>query len=476
MGQEPMPNIPWYFEHALLLSLPVAAVVVLVGRWLIVWWGSRRAREQARDRLRALGGVRVELSPSDEDHVVTLRGTLRVVGAPCTRYEDGKAAAAATLEISDARTWFEAPEIETSSHRRADELHLMVGDRQVVVDGELSVWVGSRELWPGVSIRLSDDALATQVLEDGGFDPRQCDGFPVFRSLADGDEVLAQGTVARNRDDRGHAAGYREQAMRWRLHAGGELGIPVAAVKGPRFAARHNILTAGPALVLAAALIGWVGWSVDVDHDDALTVCKKPCSERGACWPLAQWRGIGVSIDCVEGDAPACERMADCTQRGLCSLVDGRCAAASPEDCAPIEACRLDGKCTPRDGRCQVGSDRDCRESVACGEQGWCTAHLDLRPPTCGFGSDADCEKTNDCHLRGLCSHRAGRCVTAKRADCLQARYCQDDGLCSFDAERGLCHAKSDSDCEGSRACERDGRCFAVDDVCRPRPGQREPF
>jgi hypothetical protein len=266
--------------------------------------------------------------------------------------------------------------------------------------------------------------------------------------------------------------GYRDAAMHWRLHGDSYYGLEIAAAKPPSYRTRNSLLMAGPALTLAATVIAYAAFFIDVDHDAVIASCDKPCFEHGRCTPVVAWRGLRVTTSCDSGGELACKRMRDCQELGKCSAQGGRCVAGSRGDCLPTPACKTKGRCTPRDGACHVGSDADCKQSEVCQQEGWCTPHLDVEPPRCGYGSDADCAHTNGCSLRGLCTHRQGRCVTGGHADCQQARYCKEDGLCSFDPERGVCFAKDDDDCKHARACTQFDKCHAEGDICRVDPSR----
>jgi hypothetical protein len=101
-----------------------------------------------------------------------------------------------------------------------------------------------------------------------------------------------------------------------------------------------------------------------------------------------------------------CRTSRECGERGLCSAVDGQCAAVRDADCRRSLLCAL-GRCTARNGECVVASDADCAESKACREKGWCTAKYGrcvrdftrdgpaerrARGTPTGFGPDADME------------------------------------------------------------------------------------
>lgn len=459
--------VPWVFEYATLLSLPLAALVVLGGAWLTIFIGGRKSRTQGKDRRAALGEAATDLSADDEDRVVTLVGRLRVIGDACARYDDGQPMAAATFEVSAARTWFEAPDFEAAAHRRAEELVLMVGDRPVKIEGPVAVRVGSREYWPANDVNLTDEATARVILEDGGFDPRRCDGFGVYRSIASDTQVIARGRAARSRPAADQALGYRDAALRWQLHAGDAFAVELASLRGPAYRTRRNILAAGQAFLVAGAIVAYAALALDVDESDVVSACDEACLDKGRCDSYVEFETFRVVTKCGSKSGVNCGRRRACLEKGLCTPVDGLCLATTRQGCAPTAPCLASGLCTPKEGLCQVVSNEDCVQSAACREDGLCTANFDQIPARCAYGSDADCEKTSDCKTRGLCTFSNGRCITAKPRDCENARYCRTDGLCSYDPTRGLCFAKDDGDCIASRACTEQGRCRVLNDVCR---------
>lgn len=458
--------VPWYFAYATWIA--AISAVALVGGTAIfaVWWGGRRARDQAPKRCAALGAPRREVRASDDGQLVTLEGVLVAEPAPCARYEDGAPAAATTLEVSAERTWHAPPKIASTTHRRAADLTLRVGSREVELEGPVAVWVGTREYWPGRSMGRLPATTATDVMQESGFDPRSFDGFPVFRSIADGSEVIVRGRLACQRADVDRAAGYREAAVRHVLKPEGAEGIAIASLRAPRFVSRRHILLAGPSLVVGAALVAYAQLFVQVDRDD-LADCAVPCHEEGRCEAVARWSAFGSQVSCLQTKPLPCRQMRSCIEEGRCSDGgSGVCVAMSRADCAATEACRREGRCTPSGGPCVVG-EGDCPASAVCEEEGWCTTLRWRDGSACGRGSDADCSRGPKCRLVGLCSWVDGRCTAASDADCRQTKSCESDGLCSYDPTNQRCHAGGDEDCRGAEACARRGRCFAVDGVCR---------
>jgi hypothetical protein len=459
--------LPWFIEHATWLSLPLAVVVLLVGRWLMVYVGGARSRSQATERIVALGPPRSELRGSDEDTTITLRGQLRVEKEPCFRYQDEQPCAATTFQISNVSTWYDAPDFAPNGTRRAPKLELVTPNHVIALEGEVIVEVGSHEYWPGVDIRLLDERVALRVVPEVGDDPRDFEGYCVFRSLQDGDEVVVKGKISRNDEAGGRAASYRQQGMRWRMKPADSDGIALAYTKPPHFRTRPRWLLAGPGLFAAAALVAYSALFVDHDSHEASRSCMGSCRARGDCQPRASWGLLGVRIDCQRSEVLPCGHMDACAQRGLCTPKDGECVATSDDACKAAAACKSEGRCSAKDGRCQLTSNADCEKTAACEDDGHCTAHLDRDPPACDLGSDADCERTSDCRLRAMCTYAEGACRARSAQDCAGARYCADEGLCSYSPGDRRCHAGSDEDCERSMACSVSQRCVAHEGVCR---------
>jgi len=459
--------LPWYLLHASWLSLPLVALCLLAGRWLMLHLGGSHARSQAAEARAALGEPLNGPSAKDDGQVVTLRGELVVEDAPCSRYEDEAPAAACTMHVSNARTWAEDTAVNPHSDRRAERLLVATPDGRVPLVGPVTVGVGSRELWPAADIALTEDAVAERVQADADFDPRTFDGFAVFRSLREGDEVLARGRLVRRLKQGGGGGTYREQAASWELHADGE-AIELSSIKPPKFTTKERIQLAGPGMAMAAVLFGYVWIFVDKDPSDAYDRCFHVCRDEGRCRPEAAWAGLGPGLSCERSAHPPCEHMTACAEQGQCVERDGACVAARDEDCRAIPDCRKIGRCSVEDGRCEITSAADCKRTEGCEHEGWCSVRHEGSKRYCGHGSDADCAVNVDCRLKGACSFRNGRCVAGKVEDCLRSRYCRDEGLCSFDGAAG-CIAADDSDCRGSQACELSERCFAAKGICHAR-------
>lgn len=174
-------------------------------------------------------------------------------------------------------------------------------------------------------------------------------------------------------------------------------------------------------------------------------------------------------------------------------------------DCVALHACRYFGKCTAQaDGRCAAATNDDCLQSTVCVERGFCLAqgggcHMpaavasdcfvphgalffepcaegglcDLVEGTCRRGAlrDAECQTSwwsesgpSECATSGACRAIDGVCRANGASDCKQAEICQVHGRCDF--VEGECVANSDADCQRSKGCVNEGRCWAKAGVC----------
>jgi hypothetical protein len=84
---------------------------------------------------------------------------------------------------------------------------------------------------------------------------------------------------------------------------------------------------------------------------------ERVCLWEGRCY--AAERG-----GCMAKSDADCKKAKICEGEGRCSARDGRCVAATREDCQQL--CARMGKCTPKDGRCIAASDEDCELSRRC--------------------------------------------------------------------------------------------------------------
>lgn len=110
----------------------------------------------------------------------------------------------------------------------------------------------------------------------------------------------------------------------------------------------------------------------------ALTLTLVPAcdkSEGATCYSPDE---CAEGLACLgDGGLSRCESCAEhpsCGDEGRCSASEGRCVAASDEDCKNGYVCTGKGGCTAKDGVCTVGGDADCKQSKACADEGFCQA------------------------------------------------------------------------------------------------------
>ena len=82
---------------------------------------------------------------------------------------------------------------------------------------------------------------------------------------------------------------------------------------------------------------------------------------------------IGLVPGCKKGEGRTCYMAAECGE-GLACVGDAlkRC-----ETCAGSASCQSDGSCSARDGRCIAASSEDCKQGYLCTGKGACTAKGD---------------------------------------------------------------------------------------------------
>lgn len=188
-----------------------------------------------------------------------------------------------------------------------------------------------------------------------------------------------------------------------------------------------------------------------------------------------------------------CQAQPTCIQKGLCSLLNGRCVAGSDADCKASRNCRLVGACTEKSGACIATTSEDCLNSEVCkrenrcavGYNGECTkltqAHcrisvecfdegrcvFDASYDRCIVTNDYDCQQSQACLKEQRCAADRGRCL-----DCRLTARCILEGLCGL--SKGKCVASSDLDCERSEVCKSDKRCKMVEGSCVVPPSSME--
>ncbi len=278
--------MPAWLMHPQILLLAAPIAMMLAAMALAA--GERRA--QARRALETLGKPceRVEGAPIGER--VVLEGRLHVIEAACPRFEDGREAAAATVESAGPRAQLlhDAKIVPREGQRptrvahstRAGVLVLTCGKEDVLLEGPVEVAVGSDETDPAATFHTLTAAVRERIAkvtsgaalpEPGARDPVHA--MPLFRSLRSGVHVRAAGVLAKASD--GIRAGYREHA-RWVLAGDDEAPVRLAYDGTPRHHGSTVALARGvrhfawarAALVLTAmvTLAGGVAFGIGRPH------------------------------------------------------------------------------------------------------------------------------------------------------------------------------------------------------------------
>lgn len=110
----------------------------------------------------------------------------------------------------------------------------------------------------------------------------------------------------------------------------------------------------------------------------ALTITLAPACDKtdgATCYSAEECaEGLACLGDGGLNRCESCEAHALCGDEGRCSASEGRCVAASDDDCKRGYICKGKGGCTAKDGVCTVGGDADCKQSEACVNDGFCHA------------------------------------------------------------------------------------------------------
>lgn len=234
-----MNYLPWLVVQGAWVwrgALGLLFVGALVAAWLPPRWLARR---QWRRAMRESGEPNRPSGPLDGKEI-TLIGQLRADGA-CERFEDGAEAAASRMD-----------DPATRADARAPALTLDVDGTPVEIEGPLAVLAGSAEYRPGRSqtaVRGIRDRVANAgAIEHDRLSPPR--GPTVFRSLDDGDRVVARGTLHVVAGE--SRKGYRAEGVAYTLR-----DVSIASYRAPR--------VRGPALLRwlqAVAVAGLVFLSV----------------------------------------------------------------------------------------------------------------------------------------------------------------------------------------------------------------------
>ncbi len=248
-----MPS-PWLIQWGAEIFLGLLASSTLLGA--LSWFPLRRRRaRRALRRHPALRARPVEPRRFEDGSQVTLRGTLALGGAPCRRFEDGAAVAAASIEV---------PLLPRQS-ARGPKLTLDVDGVGVELAGAIDLVLGSAERWKrwplGKLPRPIAERAVVAGLEVGAFPHRRA----TLRSIAAGDAVLVAGRLEACAADR-ETGEYRTAARRFVL-VGDEPGRPVAIayagasqLSGCWVSVVHCAVAGALLLCGAAGLVGEVTW------------------------------------------------------------------------------------------------------------------------------------------------------------------------------------------------------------------------
>lgn len=316
--------------------------------------------------------------PFSEGQRVTLTGTLRAAGPPCSSFEDsGRSVAAATVHGA----------LRGTLSVRAERLWIEVEGRRVELDGPLTVAAGSLETRPNVALEELADGVVQRVVEASGDRPMPR-GKVRFRSLLAGDRVRAAGVLTR-----GSAAGvaitYRDEGAPWSLlpdpadeDGGGAMTLSFAGsprVRGPIGSILAGIRTARrPAVagvVIATVLVA--GFALSRAGE------RPPQVEPPPARPVARFVGrerckkLAAAYVAERDRENHCERDEDCAVevRGeQWTELDG-CFRFRNKDASPAPADAL-----ARDwlaGGCMSELDLCNEEPLVMCRKGWCVE----RPP-----------------------------------------------------------------------------------------------
>lgn len=127
---------------------------------------------------------------------------------------------------------------------------------------------------------------------------------------------------------------------------------------------------------------------------------------------FGKMHGVGVLVllmvapGCSKGEGAACFGPGECAE-GLACVGEGlmRC-----EKCEELKLCKIEGRCTAKEGRCIAASDQDCAQSGNCKGLGPCTA----KDGVCVVGSDADCKQSTACAEQKFCVQKGNNCVRSE--------------------------------------------------------------
>lgn len=174
-----------------------------------------------------------------------------------------------------------------------------------------------------------------------------------------------------------------------------------------------------------------------------------PCNATNSC----KYDGLcsGVVPNCFAASTDDCRMSSICRHSARCTNTEGKCVlglddchawddCANPDytcpTCPPTcyAYCRWDGLCTVVGGKCAAATDKDCAGSKICAVLGKCTA----KSEKCVPGSDIDCRASSYCKAYGNCSLKNEVCLPGSLTDCAQSDLCQKPETCTFE-DGGCC-------------------------------------
>lgn len=247
-------QLSWLIVHgatawkvALAGAAVLGALAAVILRYAKAW---RRAR---LTRVR-LGTPAAELDGLSEGEMVTIQGRLEARPPLGQRYEDGREAAIATVELFAGRL-----RRAGAASWRAAGIAVRSGDRVVECEGDLQVVLGSTETPPYRRLHPLDTRLRQIVGDAVGAMPSA--PRVSMRSVQPGDEVLVRGRL-RLAPATGEA-GYRGRTTRWVLeHESAPMAVAYVGrvpVSRPCGAALGGAALVAAMALFASFVVGMLG-------------------------------------------------------------------------------------------------------------------------------------------------------------------------------------------------------------------------
>ena len=136
-------------------------------------------------------------------------------------------------------------------------------------------------------------------------------------------------------------------------------------------------------LLLAIGLLGLAGCKTGEDERcERQEECQHGLVCIGPAWNHRCLKQRHADAFCRLYRGGILDHREACLRFGMCTAKDGKCVAASDEDCKNsatrwmTEGRKTLGACTAKDGECVAGKDEDCLPTPACQDKGLrhCTA------------------------------------------------------------------------------------------------------